>query len=173
MIQRRPSKIIDDLSLTFDISSDLFTSSSSVGENTGWLYSLPQKPISVASHHRRWDPELSPVVTNGSSLGKALYFERLLELKLNPDPKRNTYIWSTAKDAEKIDCSLYCFPHPSCYPLPLQEPDQTENEVLLPYIYGRELTSPHSLFSIESKSVSESHRRDVASLLLIHRYFHG
>lgn len=61
----------------------------------------------VTFHHRWSDHELPLIKIDGVPLGEAPCIERLLGLKLTPDFKRNSYIWTVAQDEGKMVGSLY------------------------------------------------------------------
>lgn len=66
-----------------------------------------QKKKLHAFRHRRSDTKLPAIRINGASFGEATRLDRLLDLKLTPDLKWNSYILSVAKDVGKNDrCSV-------------------------------------------------------------------
>lgn len=101
-------------------------------------------------HHRKSDHELPPIKMNGDPLGEKPCLERLLGHKHTPDFKWNSYIQSIVKDSGKMFgffVGLQELSDSSCYHLPLQDPYQNENSILMPYMG---ITCPDFTFRVSA-----------------------
>ena len=154
-----------------------------------WLVgfnSLKTKLLSF--HHRRSEPNLPTIRMENASLSEAASFDKLLGLKFTPDLKWNSYIESVAKETAKMVGSLhrskrYLTPPAILYLYKSQI--RPRMEYCCHIWAGSAQTSLSSLDAVQKRLRSLvgdelfgtlqplSHRRDVSSLSLLYRYFHG
>ena len=180
------SKPYDDQTLAADLSSDLDRTDQWGNE---WLVTFNASKTKLLSfHHHRNTPNFPTVRMNGSPLKEASCFDRLLGLKFTPDLRWNTYIRSVAKATGKMVGSFYrskkyLTPPAILYLYKSQIRPKMEYRC---HLWGgaaqstltcldrvqnrlRNLVGDELFSSLEPLS----HRRDVASLSLPYRYFHG
>ena len=180
------SNKITDRDLADSLSSDL---DSIVQWGNNWLVTFnASKTKLVSFHHHRSDPSLSPIHMNGTPLTEAPCFDKLLGLKFTPDLRWNCYIRSVAKSAGKMVGSFYrsrkyLTPDAILYLFKSQIRPTME---YCCHIWGGAAQSSLSCLDrvqnrlrnlvgddLFSSLQPLSQRRDVASLSLLYRYFHG
>ena len=180
------TKTVNDQVLSDSLSSDL---EHVVEWGKRWLVTFNASKTKLLSlHHQRSDPHLASIEMNGCLLGEAQCFDKLLGLTITPDLKWNTYIKSIAKAAGKMVVSFYrssryltadailylyksqvrprmeycCHIWAGAARKTLSCLDRVQNRL-------RSLVGDALFSSLQPLS----HRRDVASLSLLYRYFHG
>ena len=180
------SKSIDDEKLASRLSSDLHTI---VKWGSKWLITFGAKKTKLVTFHRQHsDPSLPPIYMGDTPLPEAPCLDRLLGMMFTPDLRWNTYIQSVAKSAGKMVGSFYrsrkyLTPEAIIYLYKSQIRHMIE---YCCHIWGgAALSSLSCLDRVQNRLrnlvgddlfnslQSLSHRRDVASLSLLYRYFHG
>ena len=185
-LYKSTSSDVDDTAVASDLTSDL---EEVVQWGKRWFVSFNAKKTNLATfHHKRNSPSFSPIQMDNSTLEDAPCLERLLGLKFTLDLRWNSYILSVAKEASKMVGSFfrskrYLTPPAILYLYKSQIRPRMEycchiwagasQQALscldrvqrrLRYLVG------DSLFSSLQPL---SHRRNVASLSLLYRYYNG
>ena len=177
---------VSDQKLATDLSDDL---EHVVQWGKTWLVSFnASKTKLVSFHHHQTDPGFHPVVMDASTLSESVHLDRLLGLKLTQDLKWNSYISSIASEASKMIGSLYRsrkYLTPSAILYLYKSQIRPRMEYCCHIWAGACKSSLSSLDRVQRRLrwlIGEelfntlqplSHRRDVASLSLFYRYFHG
>ena len=172
-------------SIAQNLSSDL---ASVVTWGEKWLVSFnATKTKSVSFHHHR-QPDFSVLSMNGVDLVESDSHDRLLGLTLSSDLKWDTYIARIAKNASKMVGSFYRsrnFLSPSSILYLYKSQIRPTMEYCCHLWAGASHRSLSALDSVQhrlkglvgpdlySTLQPLSHRRDVASISLFYRYFHG
>ena len=173
-----------------DLATSLSSNLDSIVEwGSNWLVTFnASKTKLVTFHHCRSNPVLPSISMGGTPLAEAPDLDKLLGLKFIPDLRWNTYIRSSAKSAGKMVGSFYrsrkyLTPEAMLYLYKSQIRPQME---YCCHIWGGAAqTSLSCLDRVQNRLrnlVGDdlfstlpplSLRRDVASLSLLYRYFHG
>ena len=185
-IYRCTSKNVDDEKVASDLSSDL---ENVVEWGKTWHVSFnPSKTKLVTFHHKRGIVQFNPVQMDQVVLENSPCLERLLGLKLTPDLKWNSYILSVAKEAGRMVGSFYRskkFLTPAAILYLYKSQIRPKMEYCCHIWSGASDASLSSLDRVQrrlKRLVGEdlfatlqplSHRRKVASLSLLYRYYNG
>ena len=180
------SKDLDHVSLASNLSSDL---SNIVDWGKKWLVAFNSAKTKLLSiHHHKQVPTLPPIMMDNSVLTDAPFFDKLLGLKITPDLKWDSYLDNVKKEVAKMVGSLsrsrkFLTPPAILYLYKSQIRPRME---YCSHIWaGSSKQSLSGLDRIQERLrglVGEelfstlsplSHRRNVASLSLFYRYFHG
>ena len=176
----------DDSTVAKGLSSDL---EHVVQWGKRWLVSFNAPKTKLASfHHKRNNPSFSPIHMDNSTLKEAPCIERLLGLKLTPDLRWNSYILSVVKEASKMVGSFFRskrFLTPAAILYLYKSQIRPRMEYCCHIWAGASQQSLSSLDRVQSRLrylVGDSlfstlqplsHRRNVASLALLYRYYNG
>ena len=178
----------DDLSdsdLAAGLSADL---EQVVQWGKAWQVTFNSSKTKLLSFHHHREPVFHPVQMEGSNLVEAPCLEKLLGLKLTPDLKWNAYILAVAADTGKMVGSFYRsrkYLTPSALLYLYKSQIRPRMEYCCHIWAGAAKTTLSSLDRVQrrlrwlvgddlyGKLQPLSLRRDVASLALFYRYYHG
>ena len=172
-------------SVTQNLTADL---SSIIKWGEKWLVTFnPTKTKAVNFHHHRL-PIFPPILMNDENLVEFDSLDRLLGLKLSSDLKWDDYINSLAKSASKMVGSFYRsrkYLSPSSILYLYKSQIRPTMEYCCHIWSGASQRSLSSLDTVQRRLLGLighdlystlqplSHRRNVASISLFYRYFHG
>ena len=185
-LYKSTSSDVDDPTVASDISSDL---EQVVQWGKRWFVSFNAPKTKLGSfHHKRNSPSFSSIQMDGSTLKEAPCLERLLGLKLTLDLRWNSYILSVAKETSKMVGSFFRskrFLTPAAILYLYKSQIRPRMEYCCHIWAG---ASQHALSCLDrvqsrlrylvgdslfSSLQPLSHRRNVASLSLLYRYYNG
>ena len=185
-VYEQTSKTYKDINLASDLSSDL---KKVVKWGKTWLVTFNSSKTKLLSfHHHRGTPSFPSVIMDETTLQEANCLERHLGLKFTPDLKWNSYILSVAKDVGKMVGSFFRtrkFLTPAAVHYLYKSQIRPKMEYCCHIWAGSPKTSLSCLDRVQRrlrrligdelfKSLQPlSHRRDVASLSLLYRYYSG
>ena len=185
-VYEQTSKTYKDINLASDLSSDL---KKVVKWGKTWLVTFNSSKTKLLSfHHHRGTPSFPSVIMDETTLQEAKCLERHLGLKFTPDLKWNSYILSVAKDVGKMVGSFFRtrkFLTPAAVHYLYKSQIRPKMEYCCHIWAGLPKTSLSCLDRVQRrlrrligdelfKSLQPlSHRRNVASLSLLYRYYSG
>ena len=176
---------LSDSDLAAGLSADL---EQVVQWGKAWQVTFNSSKTKLLSFHHHREPVFHPVQMEGSNLVEAPCLEKLLGLKLTPDLKWNAYILAVAADTGKMVGSFYRsrkYLTPSALLYLYKSQIRPRMEYCCHIWAGAAKTTLSSLDRVQrrlrwlvgddlyGKLQPLSLRRDVASLALFYRYYHG
>ena len=176
---------LSDCDLAAGLSADL---EQVVQWGKAWQVTFNSSKTKLLSFHHHREPVFPPVQMEGSKLVEAPCLERLLGLKFTPDLKWNAYILAVAADTGKMVGSFYRsrkYLTPSALLYLYKSQIRPKMEYCCHIWAGAAKTTLSSLDRVQrrlrrlvgddlyGKLQPLSLRRDVASLALFYRYYHG